>query len=130
MKIIISTQYRENYGAHSWDGTGECPQYWKSKYGTDYEVHGITIDQASQGQAFLESIVTHLAQFVSKDDDYQHEYVIGWSLEEDDWKSDMQQMYEADKEEYPLYSYDLLGQSYYKGKQRELYYPEEWSEAA
>jgi hypothetical protein len=33
MKIIVSTQYRENYGAHSWNGEGECPQYWKNKGG-------------------------------------------------------------------------------------------------
>lgn len=29
--LIAIYQYRENYGAHSWDGKGECPQYWKSK---------------------------------------------------------------------------------------------------
>lgn len=34
--IIIHTQYRENYGSHDWDGTGECPQYWKNKGGETY----------------------------------------------------------------------------------------------
>lgn len=29
--IIITTQYKENYGAHDWDGTGSCPQGWKNK---------------------------------------------------------------------------------------------------
>lgn len=24
-------QYRENYGAHCWDGEGACPQGWKNK---------------------------------------------------------------------------------------------------
>lgn len=33
MKVIIYTQYRENYGAHDWNGEGECPQYWKNKGG-------------------------------------------------------------------------------------------------
>jgi hypothetical protein len=33
MKVIIYTQYRENYGFHDWDGEGECPQYWKNKGG-------------------------------------------------------------------------------------------------
>jgi hypothetical protein len=23
--LVIRTQYHENYGAHDWDGTGECP---------------------------------------------------------------------------------------------------------
>tara|TARA_R110002124_G_C8777083_1_gene500449 strand:+ start:433 stop:804 length:372 start_codon:yes stop_codon:yes gene_type:complete len=31
IKIIITTQYNENYGAHDWDGIGECPQRWKNK---------------------------------------------------------------------------------------------------
>jgi len=32
-KIGAVLQHRENYGAHSWDGKGECPQYWKNKGG-------------------------------------------------------------------------------------------------
>ena len=38
MLLHIQTQYRENYGAHSWDGKGSCPQYWKNKGGDDYLV--------------------------------------------------------------------------------------------
>ena len=38
MKLLITTQVRENYGAHDWDGTGECPQYWKFKGGNEYLV--------------------------------------------------------------------------------------------
>jgi hypothetical protein len=38
MKLVISTQVYENYGAHDWDGTGECPQYWKAKGGSDYVI--------------------------------------------------------------------------------------------
>lgn len=29
--IVWHGQYRENYGAHDWDGQGEAPQHWKSK---------------------------------------------------------------------------------------------------
>ena len=36
MKAIIQTQHMENYGAHDWDGKGECPQYWKPKGGNTY----------------------------------------------------------------------------------------------
>ena len=35
-KLVINTQHKENYGAHDWDGKGECPQYWKFKGGTTY----------------------------------------------------------------------------------------------
>ena len=31
--IWATYQYMENYGAPSWDGKGECPQYWKNKGG-------------------------------------------------------------------------------------------------
>ena len=37
-KLLITTQVYENYGAHDWDGVGECPQYWKAKGGNDYVV--------------------------------------------------------------------------------------------
>jgi len=38
MKILLQTQIHENYGAHDWDGTGKCPQYWKAKGGNDIEI--------------------------------------------------------------------------------------------
>lgn len=31
VQITVSGQYMENYGAHSWNGIGQCPQYWKCK---------------------------------------------------------------------------------------------------
>jgi hypothetical protein len=37
-KLLITTQVYENYGAHDWDGVGQCPQYWKAKGGSDYVV--------------------------------------------------------------------------------------------
>lgn len=40
-ELLIITQCYENYGAHDWDGTGECPQYWKAKGGDEYLVTGI-----------------------------------------------------------------------------------------
>ncbi len=29
--LYATGQYAENYGAHDWDGEGQCPQYWKMK---------------------------------------------------------------------------------------------------
>ena len=34
IRVVFQTQFRENYGAHNWDGEGECPQHWKSKGGS------------------------------------------------------------------------------------------------
>jgi len=36
MNILLEAQYKENYGAHDWDGKGQCPQYWKYKGGKSY----------------------------------------------------------------------------------------------
>ena len=32
---VAEYQVYENYGAHDWDGTGECPNYWKAKGGSE-----------------------------------------------------------------------------------------------
>jgi len=37
-RIIMNTQFHENYGAHDWDGNGTCPQYWKTKGGEEHLV--------------------------------------------------------------------------------------------
>jgi len=68
-KLLITTQVYENYGAHDWDGVGECPSYWKAKGGSDYVVKKINVNKvtdtvmALRGQieqdnyAFRESII-------------------------------------------------------------------------
>ena len=51
MITTISTQYCENYGAHTWDEKGECPQHWKNKGGETYVLYpSVDVD------AFEESI--------------------------------------------------------------------------
>lgn len=32
---VADYQVHENYGAHAWDGTGDCPNYWKAKGGSE-----------------------------------------------------------------------------------------------
>ena len=67
----ITTQYRENYGAHDWDGTGECPQYWKNKGGETFHVFA-----DSQGHATRK--FTHIRENVQgyKDSEYSVEEII------------------------------------------------------
>ena len=56
MKLVIQTQYKENYGAHDWDGKGECPQYWKFKGGDTYVVRNVNnTDLLPQ----LEALITY-----------------------------------------------------------------------
>ena len=78
MKIVIQTQIRENYGAHAWDGEGECPQRWKCKGGNTYIVSDVTLEQ-SQDATFWNEIES----LVSSDDDYWNEYVLDSRLVDD-----------------------------------------------
>ena len=72
MKIVIQTQNRENYGAHDWDGKGECPQYWKFKGGETYVLHDVDVDDAQQSD-YWDRIETTL----ESSSNYCEEYIIG-----------------------------------------------------
>ena len=75
MIIVVHTQYKENYGAHDWDGKGECPQYWKFKGGSTYFMTDVSVEQA-QSPAFWDSI--HEA--IEMRDHYQEEYIVSSEL--------------------------------------------------
>lgn len=47
-KLVIYTQYYENYGIHDWDGNGPVPQRWKSKFGDVHVVENLSDRQISQ----------------------------------------------------------------------------------
>ena len=49
--LVIDVQYKENYGAHDWNGEGDCPQYWKFKGGDTYLVSGV--DRPADAMAFV-----------------------------------------------------------------------------
>ena len=79
MMLVIRTQYMENYGAHDWDGTGECPQYWKMKGGSEYKITNVPLNIDYQE-------VVSMAN-VEKDNEYCREYILDWSMEADDYLS-------------------------------------------
>jgi hypothetical protein len=79
MKIVIQTQYRENYGAHSWDGEGKCPQYWKNKGGETYVLIGLSVSEAINSQA----IVDEVAPLIEYSNEASEEHIIGWELLDD-----------------------------------------------
>ena len=87
MKIVITTQYRENYGAHDWDGTGECPQYWKFKGGSEYIIEDV--EQFVKLNDFFgkkcEMIVDEIRPKLEHKSEYAEEYILGWSIEEDSY---------------------------------------------
>ena len=77
MKLVIQTQHRENYGAHDWDGKGECPQYWKFKGGNTYVV------QMNVRQAMDKEYYQLFIDAVTERNEYFEEYVIGEDLIDD-----------------------------------------------
>ena len=79
MMIVIRTQYHENYGAHDWDGTGECPQYWKAKGGTEYKILDVPLN--IDYNEFVKFTLTG----IETDTDYSSEYMVDWSMESDDY---------------------------------------------
>lgn len=79
MMLVIETQYRENYGAHDWDGEGECPQYWKFKGGSEYKVLNVPEGVDS------EAVIRMLGKEVTWKDNYSESYVIGARFEADDY---------------------------------------------
>ena len=81
MKLVINTQYKENYGAFDWDGKGSCPQYWKFKGGTTYVVENLkpahVAKIAEKGLPTLKNLLEHSSN-------YSEEYIINYVIEEDD----------------------------------------------
>lgn len=79
MMIVIRTQYMENYGAHDWNGEGECPQYWKFKGGSEYKILDVPLN------IDYNAIVS--AAGVESNNEYCREYILDWTLEDDDYMS-------------------------------------------
>ena len=77
MKAIIQTQHMENYGAHDWDGQGECPQYWKPKGGNTYIFNCSVEDNMSpEWWARVEAACTSKTE-------YFEEYSVGETVVDD-----------------------------------------------
>jgi hypothetical protein len=87
MKLHITTQYMENYGAHDWDGTGECPQYWKFKGGEDYFYE--LGDHGRSDEAITE-LVEALRGQIEWDDLGSRQYIIGYGVVEDSYMTEFE----------------------------------------
>ena len=88
MKLMITTQVQENYGAHDWDGEGACPQRWKFKGGNDYTYSlGTTLRNS---EALAELVEVFRGQ-IEEDNEGFRENIIGWSVEADDYLTEFEQ---------------------------------------
>ena len=87
MKLLITTQIQENYGAHDWDGVGECPQYWKFKGGQDYTYAMGPVMRSTQ---VLAEIVEYFRAQIETDNIGFREYIIGFEVVADDYLTDFE----------------------------------------
>ena len=113
MMLVIRTQYMENYGAHDWDGTGDCPQYWKAKGGSEYKILDVPLN------IDYNELVKFALTGIETNTDYSHEYMIDWSMEENDYLS----WYEKSQMEYEgtvLYKEPSMMYNDVMDKQKEL----------
>lgn len=88
--LFVEFQYRENYGAHTWDGKGECPQHWKNKGGEE-----LIVTDVPEG-VDLESIIDAVRVDHEWFDVGSEQYVIGYTLVESGYQTD----FERDQYEY------------------------------
>lgn len=85
MKLLIETQVYENYGAHDWDGEGECPQYWKAKGGDTYFV--MDVEPGTE-----ERVVETVRDQVEFSNPIAQEYIIDYCLVDDDFMTRDEQL--------------------------------------
>jgi hypothetical protein len=81
MMLVISTQVYENYGAHDWDGQGECPQYWKAKGGSEYKILDIPLN------IDYNNLVRFALTGIEQNNEHYRETMVGWTVEADDYLS-------------------------------------------
>jgi hypothetical protein len=74
-RLVVETQVRENYGAHEWDGTGACPQYWKFKGG-----RSVTVAEFATRPTDEQARAVLLEQWKDQRSDYCEEYMVSWSV--------------------------------------------------
>lgn len=85
MKLHIVTQIQENYGAHDWDGTGTCPQYWKFKGSNDYMVMNVRNDAKATETVML------MRTRIESDTVGYRESIVGWNLVPDNFITEFEE---------------------------------------
>ena len=89
-KLLITTQVYENYGAHDWDGKGECPQYWKAKGGNDYVVKNFKANRRRSIADSATETVMALRSQVEQDNQYYREHIIDFRVVADDYLTEFE----------------------------------------
>ena len=73
-KLVIQTQYRENYAYPDWDGKGECPQAWKFKGGSTYVINSFKdFNKVTEVMKQLDALITF-------GNEGSEEYILSWEI--------------------------------------------------
>ena len=84
--LFIQTQYKENYGAHAWDGKGECPQYWKFKGGEEIILSKTLSLEEALDADYIQEVVDQHKPYIEYKSECSEEYVISHDIEQySDW---------------------------------------------
>ena len=83
-KLLITTQVYENYGAHDWEGEGECPQRWKAKGGSDYVVKNVNVNRVTE-------TVMGVRSQIEQDNYAFRETIIDWTVVADNALTEFEQ---------------------------------------
>jgi hypothetical protein len=78
MKILITTQYRENYGT-------PAEPYWKFKGGEDYFILGVDPVKTAPGV-----LVEQVRGQIEYSGEMSEEYILDWELVADDYVTDFE----------------------------------------
>jgi len=87
MKLLITCQYMENYGAHDWDGEGSCPQRWKFKGGEDYFYQLGTVEPSEE---HIQELLHVLRERIEWDDLGSRQYIVGYGVVEDTFMTEFE----------------------------------------
>lgn len=91
MKLLITTQVYENYGAHDWDGAGECPSYWKAKGGSDYVVKNFTGNRRRSVADSATEAVMALRGKIEQNTEGFRETIVNWRIVANDYLTEFEQ---------------------------------------
>ena len=102
VKLVLNTQYMENYAGAYRDGTGECPQHWKPKGGSTYVVTDKSLLSSPESLDEIRALIEH-------SDEYSSEFVRGEEIVSrdatvcEDWET-VNEVYRAEDGTYRVKS--------------------------
>ena len=126
MKLVIHTQYKENYSAHNDDWTGPSENdHWKFKGGSTYVVADIQSSVLYTGSVSanaLHEIVDSVRELICYSNGASEEYIIDWEMMNDGatvcehWETPVQ-LYFKDNQWTAMKVSDNRGESGFRRKE-------------